>query len=98
MNRHAPLLLCSVALLGLCLPIGCQSVESPLAKPLGTAAAKPKKQLQKFDPFPDTRIGPRIAGLRPPGFRKPVSEPARSRQQDNGSGKNSPQEVTPPAR
>ena len=37
--------------------------------------------MQKFDPFPDTRIGPRVAGLRPPGYRKQMSEPARSRQQ-----------------
>jgi hypothetical protein len=82
---------------------GCQTMESPLAKPTGTAARPPKKQLHKFDPFPDTRIGPRVAGLRPPGYRKPVSEPARSRQQGNASDSEAaredvPQQVRPPAK
>ena len=58
---------------------GCRSLESPLAAP--TAVAPPQQRLQKFDPFPETRIGPRVAGVRPPGYRKPVSEPTRWQRQ-----------------
>ena len=90
-------------LLGALVLGGCQTMESPLAKSTGTAAQSPKKQLQKFDPFPDTRIGPRVAGLRPPGYRKPISEPARSRQQGKASDSEAtredvPQQVRPPAK
>ncbi|MDG2408760.1 MAG: hypothetical protein P8M53_07130 [Pirellulales bacterium] len=84
---------------------GCQSFQSPLA-PLATPAAgttqRTENRMKKFDPFPDTRVGPRVAGLRPPGYRKPISEPARSRQQAkaNNAQANSepiPQQVRPPA-
>ncbi|MDG2207177.1 MAG: hypothetical protein P8K78_04670 [Pirellulales bacterium] len=79
---------------------GCRSLESPLAAP--TAAAPPQQRLQKFDPFPDTRIGPRVAGMRPPGYRKPVSEPKRWQRQAKHTEKSAPtttsyEQSTPPA-
>jgi len=81
---------------------GCQSFESPLATPAATTTQRTENRMKKFDPFPDTRVGPRVAGLRPPGYRKPISEPARSRQQAkaNTAQANSepiPQQVRPPA-
>ena len=61
---------------------GCQAVQAPPSATSSiTNQQRPQHRAQKFDPLPDTRIGPRIAGLRPPGYRKPISEPARSRGQ-----------------
>ena len=74
------ILLRLMSLAGWLLLAGCQSVESPSASVIMTQQ-RSQNRMQKFDPFPDTRIGPRIAGLRPPGYRKQISEPARSRQQ-----------------
>lgn len=34
---------------------------------------------QRFDPYPDTDIGPRVEGGRPEGYDAPPPEPARGR-------------------
>lgn len=38
-----------------------------------------ERQIQRFDPYPDTDIGPEMEGVRPRDFRSPVTEPARAR-------------------
>ncbi len=80
MFHFMPLRVISVAVW--LLPAGCRSVElPPTPAAISTNQQLEQRRTQKFDPFPDTRVGPRVAGLRPPGYRKPISEPARSRQQ-----------------
>jgi hypothetical protein len=82
-NKHFFLLGLCFCMFGLLSLSGCHSVKSQLTSPPANQQAE--KRMKKFDPFPDTRIGPRVAGLRPPGYRKPMSEPARSRQQTKPS-------------
>lgn len=38
-----------------------------------------RRQLQRFDPYPDNDIGPPVVGARPPGFQEQITEPSRSR-------------------
>ena len=81
---------------------GCQAMESPTHS-ITTAQQQSQPRMQKFDPFPDTRIGPRVAGLRPPGYRKQMSEPARSRRQAKANRPADPtttrtNQVMPPAK
>ncbi|MEK6246957.1 MAG: hypothetical protein N2C12_02180 [Planctomycetales bacterium] len=38
-----------------------------------------KRQLERFDPYPDNDIGPPVVGARPPGFQDQISETLRSR-------------------
>lgn len=36
-------------------------------------------QTERFDPYVDTRSGPELVGVRPPGFEKPRPDPANVR-------------------
>ncbi|MFP6658275.1 MAG: hypothetical protein VB853_08825 [Pirellulales bacterium] len=38
-----------------------------------------RRQLLRFDPYPDNDTAPRVEGGRPPGFQHQINEPARSR-------------------
>ncbi len=38
-----------------------------------------RRQLQRFDPYPDENIGPEVEGGRPPDFGQQRSEAAQSR-------------------
>jgi hypothetical protein len=38
-----------------------------------------RRQIQRFDPYPDNDIAPVMEGVRPPDFQQQVMEPVRSR-------------------
>jgi len=62
--------------------VGCQN--SPffgtprIFEPAGSEAYQ-QTRAQRFDPYPDTDIGPAVDGGRPEGFTAPPPEPARGR-------------------
>ncbi len=56
-----------------------------------------QKRVQRFDPYPDPNIGPSVQGLRPRGFLKQVSEPARSRQRQPSAPSSDKPALTLPA-
>jgi hypothetical protein len=47
-------------------------------EPAGSAEYQ-QTRAQRFDPYPDTNIGPKVDGSRPEGFDAPPPEPARGR-------------------
>jgi hypothetical protein len=49
-----------------------------LFEPAGSEAYQ-QTRAQRFDPYPDTNIGPRVDGGRPEGYTTPPPEPARGR-------------------
>jgi len=49
-----------------------------LFEPAGSEAYQ-QTRAQRFDPYPDTNIGPRVEGGRPEGYTEPPPEPARGR-------------------
>lgn len=66
--------------------IGCQSLGltnsqkfgTPNFKQPGTAEAQQNRAV-RFDPFPETNVGPETEGMRPRGYSKPLAEPLRGR-------------------
>lgn len=47
-------------------------------EPAGSAEYQ-QTRAQRFDPYPDTNVGPKMEGGRPEGFDAPPPEPARGR-------------------
>ncbi|MCE9605957.1 MAG: membrane or secreted protein [Planctomycetia bacterium] len=49
-----------------------------LLEPAGSETYQ-QTRAQRFDPYPDTNIGPNVEGGRPEGYTQPPPEPARGR-------------------
>lgn len=52
--------------------------QSTLLSP-GTAQQQ-QRQAERFDPYPDPRIGPEVVGGRPASYQRPATEVVQSRQ------------------
>jgi hypothetical protein len=59
---------------------GCASVATPNWGQPGTADAQ-RRRAERFDPYPETDVGPGGLGVRPRGFEQPLAEPLRARRQ-----------------
>jgi hypothetical protein len=58
---------------------GCRSTGKPqFFGPQGSAGYQ-QMQAQRFDPYPDTNVGPEVEGGRPDGFTAPPPESTRGR-------------------
>jgi hypothetical protein len=57
---------------------GCASLTPPDIMHPGTTAHQ-RQQAQRFDPFPDDSIGPKMEGVRPRDFSDQAPEPSRAR-------------------
>jgi hypothetical protein len=57
---------------------GCRSGDFGKPQLFGPGSAKAQRdRAQRFDPYPDTNIGPAVSGSRPDGYTAPAPEPAR---------------------
>jgi hypothetical protein len=59
---------------------GCQSTAQPSLAHPGSAKAQQNRAV-RFDPYPDSDMGPAMVGVRPREYQNPISEPARARWQ-----------------
>lgn len=60
---------------------GCRSREFGTPQLFGAGSAQYQRQrAQQFDPYPDTNVGPSVAGGRPDGYTAPAPEAARGHQ------------------
>lgn len=57
---------------------GCSDISTPDWSHPGTAVQQ-RVWAERFNPYPETRIGPEIEGARPREFQQQVTEPARTR-------------------
>jgi hypothetical protein len=57
---------------------GCRSVEPPTLAPRGDVATQ-RFEAQRFDPLPETNVGPEIVGARGREYDRQVAEPSRAR-------------------
>ncbi len=57
---------------------GCSSISAPNWCHPGTAAQQ-RARAERFNPYPETEIGPNITGARPREFEQQIAEPARAR-------------------
>jgi hypothetical protein len=72
--------------LGLCLAIalsGCAGMVGPNWLHPGSASDQ-LRQAKRYDPYPETDMGPSTTNIRPRGFENPIAEPSRARWQLNG--------------
>lgn len=58
---------------------GCRSWEKPLWNNPGPADVQ-RQAAERYDPYPETKVGQEIVGSRPPGYEHPLSEPERIRR------------------
>jgi hypothetical protein len=71
-----------LALFGLA---GCQSTAMPsLAHPGSTQTQQ--NRAVRYDPYPDSEMGPTMVGVRPREYQNPIPEPARARWQLGNQG------------
>lgn len=73
MSRFAALLLFVVATSSV---TGCKGTGFPHLFGAGSTAQQ-QHQAQKFDPYPETGIGPSVTGGRPESYTEPAPEPTR---------------------
>jgi hypothetical protein len=59
---------------------GCASVATPNWGQPGTADLQ-RRRAERFDPYPETDVGPDDSSVRPRGFQQPLAEPLRARWQ-----------------
>ena len=57
---------------------GCRGTQTPQIFGPGSASYQ-QSQAQRFDPYPETNVGPNVAGGRPDGYSMPPAEPYRGR-------------------
>lgn len=57
---------------------GCAGVATPNWGQPGTADVQ-RRRAERFDPYPETDVGPDDASVRPRGFQQPLAEPLRAR-------------------
>lgn len=74
MRRFATIAL----LLGTLVAAGCRTTETPQFY-TNRNAAEQQAVAQRFDPYPETDVGPQALGSRPRDYQKPVAEPSRAR-------------------
>jgi hypothetical protein len=58
--------------------VGCRGTQTPQIFGPGSASYQ-QTQAQRFDPYPETDIGPRVEGSRPDGYTAPPAEAYRGR-------------------
>lgn len=59
---------------------GCPGTGKPqLFSPFGSSARQQRIEAQRYDPYPDTNIGPKVEGGRPDGYTAPPPETQRGR-------------------
>jgi hypothetical protein len=58
--------------------VGCQGMGGPFSEGPGTVAVQ-QERAQRFDPYPESDVGPPIEGARPLGYHTPPAEVKRSR-------------------
>ncbi|MGE0608664.1 MAG: membrane or secreted protein [Pirellulales bacterium] len=66
------------SLIGFVTAGGCATTETPQ---FYTTRSSQEQQAaaQRFDPYPETDVGPQALGSRPRDYQKPVAEPSRAR-------------------
>ncbi len=63
--------------------VGCQGMRRPQWFNPGPIDYQ-RQQAQRFDPYPDQDVGPRMEGTRPPGYQQQGAEPTRARWNEWG--------------
>ncbi|MCC6126981.1 MAG: membrane or secreted protein [Pirellulales bacterium] len=72
------LVLCVLAGVG-----GCKNLEGPNWLRPGSAEEQQQKAI-RYDPFPQTDLGPATSNVRPKSYDKPIAEPSQARWFLNG--------------
>ena len=71
---------CLLLVIGLLAPTGgCLGVRMPQLVAPGTASYQ-RYQALRFDPYPDSELGPSVVGGRPRGYQKPAAQLERLRR------------------
>lgn len=73
MERTWAILMVGVAALSGCRGIHCPTLQDP-----GTAKSQ-REWAQRYDPYPESQVGPEVAGARPRDFDATRAEPQRAR-------------------
>jgi hypothetical protein len=66
--------------MGLC---GCKNLEGPNWLHPGSAEEQQKRAI-RYDPYPQTEIGPATTNVRPKSYDKTIAEPSQARWYLNG--------------